>query len=82
MKYAIVANYYHEDPEGKLDYITKPEYLGLEGKAKIFIFEDTVTEKTKLFGTAKEAGEYVDVHFGPDKMRCSFESVMIVEVEA
>lgn len=80
MKYAIVAGYYFVDPEGKLDYITKPMYLGLEGAHKIFVFDEEVNERTKLFSTAAEAGKYVDVHFNPNDMRCSFESVSIVEV--
>ena len=44
-------------------------------------FDEKVNERTKLFKTAKAAGEYVDKHFGPDKVRMSFKSVQIVEVE-
>jgi hypothetical protein len=29
---------------------------------------------------AKEAGEYVDKHFGVDQQRCSYSTVKIVEV--
>lgn len=81
MKYAIVADYYLVDPEGKLDYITKPMYLGLQGTHKIFVFDEEVTDRTKLFDTATEAGKYVDKHFNPNDIRCSFERVMIVEVK-
>ena len=56
-------------------------YLGLEGKSKIFIFDDEVNERTKLFDAAIEAGQYVDKYFGADQQRCSFESVRIVEVK-
>jgi hypothetical protein len=55
-------------------------YLALKGKNKIFIFEDEVNEKTKLFDTAREAGEYVDKYFGADEQRCNFSTVRIVEV--
>ena len=79
VKYAIVANYYMYK-EGDDDY-TEPVYLGLEGEHKIFVFDEKVNERTKLFKTAKEAGEYVDKHFSPDKVRMSFKSVQIVEVE-
>lgn len=74
MKYAIMADYYTKDG-------TEDLYLGLEGPRKLFVFECEVTERTKLFDTAREAGEYVDKNFSPNKIRCSFESVKIVEVK-
>lgn len=42
---------------------------------------EEINGNTKLFNTAKEAGEYVDKHFGADEMRCSYSSARIVEVE-
>lgn len=81
MKYAIQADYWMWSEE--LGEHTEPEYLGLEGKYKIFVFEEEVTERTKLFDTAKEAGEYVDKHFNPEKRETmvSFDTVRIVEVK-
>lgn len=79
MKYAIQVSYYMYDGTTDNEY-EEWLYLALEGKHKIFIFEDEVNEKTKLFATAKEAGEYVDKHFGADNQRCSFSTVRIVEV--
>ena len=77
--YAIMVDYYRWSEE-KGDY-TEPLYLGLEGKLKIFVFDEEITERTKLFKTAKAAGYYVDKHFGPDRQRICFKSVKIVEVE-
>ena len=79
MKYAIQVSYYMYNSETDTEY-EQWLYLALEGEHKIFVFEDDVTERTKLFDTAKEAGEYVDKHFGADKQRCSFNTVRIVEV--
>ena len=80
MRYAIVADYYMwNEKQGEH---TEELYLGLEGKFKIFVFDKEVNDRTKLFKTAKEAGEYVDKHFDPNEMRCSFKSVKIVEVAA
>lgn len=81
MKYAIQANYYMWDTE-KEEETVKWLYLGVEGVMKIFVFDDEVNEITKLFNTAKEAGEYVDKHFSPEEIRSSFNGVRIVEVEA
>ena len=80
MKYVIMANYYIYK-EGDDEY-TEPLYLGLEGPLKIFVFDEEVNERTKLFDTAKEAGEYLDKHFGSDEKRISFKSMQIVEVAA
>ena len=78
MKYAIQASYYMWNKETETEY-EQWEYLALD-EHKIFIFEDDVTERTKLFSTAKDAGDYVDKHFGVDDIRCSFSKVRIVEV--
>lgn len=80
MKYAIEVSYYHFNSETNEEY-EKWVVLGLMGEKKIFVFDDRVCERTKLFNTAKEAGEYVDKHFSPDKQRCCFSTVRIVEVE-
>ena len=80
MKYAIQVSYYMYNSETDTEY-EQWLYLALEGKHKIFIFEDDVTEKTKLFETATEAGKYVDKHFDKDEPRCSFSKVRIVEVD-
>ena len=80
MKYAIQADYYMWDDEMQKEY-SQWLYLGTEGEHKIFVFHDNVDEGTKLFDTAKEAGEYVDKHFSPDDIRCSFSKIRIVEIE-
>lgn len=80
MKYAIQVSYYMWDEKTETEY-TEWLYLGLEGKLKVFVFDEEINEQTKLFDTAVEAGQYVDKHFGADELRCSFESVRIVEVK-
>ena len=79
MKYAIQVSYYMYNSETDTEY-EEWLYLALKGKNRIFIFEDEVNKKTKLFDTAREAGEYVDKYFGADEQRCSFSTVRIVEV--
>lgn len=79
MKYAIQASYYMWDNTTEEEY-EQWLYLAVD-EHKIFVFEDNVTERTKLFENAKQAGEYVDKHFGKDKMRCSFSTVRIVEIK-
>ena len=79
MKYAIQVSYYMYNSETDTDY-EEWLYFGLKGKYKIFVFDDDVKKRTKLFNTAKEAGEYVDKHFSSDNQRCSFSTVRIVEV--
>ena len=78
MKYAIQASYYMWNDETNTEY-EQWEYLALD-EHKIFIFEDNITERTKLFDTATDAGNYVDKHFGVDYVRCSFSKMRIVEV--
>ena len=80
MKYAIMANYYMYNEETDTEY-SQWHYLGLEGKLKLFVFDEDITDRTKLFDTAREAGEYLDKHFDPSEPRCSFSHVRIVEVE-
>lgn len=80
MRYVIMASYYMYNAGSNTEY-EDWLYLGTEGEHKIFVFDDDVTERTKLFDTAKEAGEYLDKHFPPDKQRCSFSTVRIVEIE-
>lgn len=78
-KYAIMVSYYMWNEKESKEY-EEWLYLALEGERKLFVFEENVTDRTKLFDTAKEAGEYLDKHFGPDKQRCSYSTVKIVEV--
>ena len=79
MKYAIQASYYMYNNETDETY-EQWLYLGLKGERKLFVFDDDVNERTKLFDTAREAGEYIDTRFGPDEIICSFSTVRIVEV--
>ena len=79
MKYAIQVSYYMYNDETDTEY-EEWLYLALKGEHKIFVFEDEVNEKTKLFDTAREAGEYVDKHFGANEQRCCYSAVQIVEV--
>jgi len=79
MKYAIQVSYYMYNSETDTEY-EQWLYLGLQGEHKIFVFDDYITDQTKLFDSAKEAGEYVDKHFGSDKQRCSYSTVRMVEV--
>lgn len=78
MKYAIQASYYMWNEETETEY-EQWEYLALD-EHKLFIFEDDITERTKLFSTAKAAGDYVDRLFGVSYIRCSFSKIRIVEV--
>ena len=81
MKYAIQCSVYFYNEEKDEEY-TEWKYVSVKGAHKIFVFEDSVTKDTKLFNTAKEAGEYLDKHFGKDSLRCSYQNARIVEVEA
>jgi len=80
--YVIKVQRYAENPNNPedIDY-TVPAYVGTEGKLKIFVLEDEMTENTKRFKTAKEAGEYVDKHFGADAQRISWKTVSIEEIQ-
>lgn len=80
MKYAIQVSLYMWDDENKTEY-EQWHYIAIKGKHKIFIFEEDVTENTKLFDTAAEAGAYVDKHFGANAMRLQYSEVRIVEVK-
>lgn len=81
MKYAIKADYYMWSEE-KGEH-TEELYLALEGPKKLFVFEEDITERTKLFDTAREAGEYIDARdsLNGKGMRMSFKSLKIVEVK-
>ena len=81
MKYAIKADYYMWNEEKGM--YTEELYLGIEGPHKLFVFDDQITERTKIFNSAREAGEYIDARdsLNNDAIRCSFESVKIVEVK-
>ena len=45
------------------------------------MFDECVTKRTKVFATAREAGAYVDKHFGGDIIHPSYKSVSIKELE-
>lgn len=77
--YVIMASYYMCDSDD--NEWEQWLYLGIEGEHRIFIFTEDIEDRTKKFGTATEAGEYLDKHFGKEKMRCSFNTLRIVEVE-
>ena len=80
MKYAIQASYHMWNKETNSEY-DEWMYLGLEGKLRLFVFEEEINEQTKLFDTATEAGKYVDEHFSDVNSRCSYSLVRIVEVQ-
>lgn len=81
MKYAIQLSMYKYDSEKDEEY-EEWEYLGIQGEHKIFVLDEEINEQTKIFNSAKEAGEYVDKRFSDtdDYPRCSYSSVRIVEV--
>lgn len=83
MRYVIKCNYYHVNPNdpNDMDY-TKPEFLGTEGKLGIFVWEDEVTERTKIFNNATEAGQYLDKHDALNgyRQRCWCSDVYIAEL--
>lgn len=74
--YVIKVQKYTVNPNNPkdIDY-TVPAYVGTKGKLK-----NKITKNTKLFKTAKEAGEYVDKHFGADAQRISWKTVSIEEI--
>ena len=81
MKYAIQLSYYHWNSETNEEY-EKWVYVGVEGVHKIFVMDDDMTDRTKLFNTAAEAGAYVDKHFSDDDgKRCCYSTVRIIEVK-
>ena len=80
MKYVIQVNLYMYNEETEKEY-TQWNYLAVEGKLRLLIFEEDITNKTKIFNTATEAGEYVDKYFGSDDARIQFDRVRIMEVE-
>lgn len=80
MKYVLRANVYCENPNDENDFdYTKPKYLGVEGEKKLYIFDEKIVGRTKVFATATEAGEYVDKHFR-NAQRCSYKTIDIVEI--
>lgn len=57
MLYAIMVDY-HMWNEKKGDY-NEPNFLGLEGERRIFIFEPKITDRTKIFTTLSDANKYI-----------------------
>ena len=80
MRYAIQLSMYKYDSEKDEEY-EEWEYLGIKGEHKIFVLDEEINERTKIFNSAKEAGEYVDKHFSEDYQRCSYSEARIVEVK-
>lgn len=74
-----VARYMYSDERGEY---TEWQYLGTEGKLKLIVTENDITENTKVFNSAKEAGEYVDKMLEKDYYRINFADIrIVVEVE-
>lgn len=74
-----VARWMYSDEKGEY---TEWQYLGTEGKLKLIITENNITENTKIFNSAKEAGEYVDKMLEKDYYRINFADIrIVVEVE-
>ena len=78
MKYAIMADYNMLDKNNR-EY-NKWLYLGIDGELRLFVFDEEIVERTKLFDTATEAGKYIDKHFGSKEGRICYKSVRLVEV--
>lgn len=77
--YIQVARWMYSDEKG--EYV-EWQYLGTEGKLKLIITEDEITENTKEFDSAKDAGEYVDKILAKDYFRINFADIrIVVEVE-
>ena len=81
MKYAIQLSMYKYNSETEEEY-EEWEYVGIQGVHRIFVLDEKIEERTKIFNSAKEAGEYVDKHFvdTDEHPRCSYSTVRIVEV--
>lgn len=80
MRYAIQLSMYRYNSETDTEY-EQWAYVGIEGEHRIFVLDDDVCKRTKLFKTAKEAGEYLDAKFSPEEQRCSYSSARIVEIK-
>ena len=74
-----VARWMYSDERGEY---TEWMYLGAEGKLKLIVTEEEVTENTKVFDSAEKAGKYVDEMLAKDYFKINFADVRIVmEVE-
>ena len=62
------------------DHTQHATAVGVKGEHKLFVLEEDITENTKIFNTARKAGEYVDKHFGDNDMRCNYDNVRIVDL--
>ena len=78
MKYALQMDLYMVS-ENAREY-RKWHYLAVDSVSKAFHFETKITKETKLFDSAREAGEYLDKYWA-NKSRYQFKSIKIVEVE-
>lgn len=67
--YAIMIDYNCNltTETGKFLTYTVPCFLGVENNEhKTIVWNDMISSKTKLFESAREAGEYVDNYFKED----------------
>lgn len=76
--FVIQAEYYMWSEE-KGEY-TEWLYLGTNDRI-IYVFDDTIEQRTKKFATAKEAGEYLDKFLKNTPSRCNYDKTRIVEVD-
>ena len=74
-----VARWMYSDERGEY---TEWMYLGVEGKLKLIVTEEEITENTKVFNSAEKAGKYVDEMLAKNYFKINFADVRIVmEVE-
>ena len=84
MRYVIVVDYYVENPNNPDDFnYTEPHFLGVD-ENRIFVMETEVTERTKIFNSAREVGEYIDNcnMLNGTSMRCSFRTFSVRELDS
>lgn len=79
--YAIVVDYYHADPEEKLDYITKPCYLGIcYPPMNIYVFDEEHNSRSFRWGKKEDAEKYLAEHKNLHES-CCYENIRVEEVE-
>lgn len=61
--FCIVGDYHFgTEIDGTYYMYDKKCFLGLKGENRLFIYEETPTERTLMFDTEKEAMEYIENH--------------------
>lgn len=58
----VKADVFMCDPEGKLDYIEVPHFVGLSGKHKLIKFEENLTKDCIVFATHLAAEKWCNEH--------------------